>query len=39
MWLYKGMVINSIGEMPKNTYGFIYQVTHLPTKRKYIGKN
>jgi len=38
MWLYKGMVINSIGEMPENTYGFIYQVTHLPTKRKYIGK-
>jgi hypothetical protein len=21
-----------------NTYGFIYQVTHIPTKRKYIGK-
>ena len=38
MWLYKNEVINSIGEMPDDTYGFIYQVTHLPSSRKYIGK-
>jgi len=38
MWLYKKDVINSIEKMPKDTYGFIYQVTHLPTNRKYIGK-
>ena len=38
MWLYKKDVIDSIEKMPKNTYGFIYQVTHLPTNRKYIGK-
>lgn len=38
MWLYKNEVIGSIGEMPKDTYGFIYQVTHLPSDRKYIGK-
>ena len=38
MWLYKNEVINSIGEMPDGTYGFIYQVTHLPSNRKYIGK-
>ena len=24
--------------MPKDTYGFIYQVTHIPTGKKYIGK-
>ena len=24
--------------MPDGTYGFIYQVTHLPTNKKYIGK-
>ena len=38
MWLYKNEVIGSIREMPKDTYGFIYQVTHLPSDRKYIGK-
>jgi hypothetical protein len=24
--------------MPEGTYGFIYEVTHQPTGRKYIGK-
>ena len=38
MWLYKNEVIESINQMPENSYGFIYQVTHLPTNRKYIGK-
>ena len=38
MWLYKKDVIDSIEKMPKDTYGFIYQVTHLSTGRKYIGK-
>ena len=38
MWLYKNEVVNSIDEMPDGTYGFIYQVTHLPSNRKYIGK-
>ena len=38
MWLYKNEVINSIDKMPDGTYGFIYQVTHLPSNRKYIGK-
>ena len=38
MWLYKDTVINSIEDMPEGSYGFIYEVTHLPTSRKYIGK-
>jgi len=38
MWLYKNEVIESINQMPENSYGFIYQVTHIPTNRKYIGK-
>lgn len=38
MWLYQNEVIESIEQMPDSTYGFIYQVTHLPTNRKYIGK-
>jgi len=38
MWLFKNKVISSIDEMPQDTYGFIYLVTHIPTNRKYIGK-
>ena len=38
MWLYKGKVIESIEDMPKDTYGFIYEVIHNPTGDKYLGK-
>ena len=37
-WLYKNKEINEISDLPKNTFGFIYQTTHLPTGKKYIGK-
>jgi len=38
MWLYKEKVINSIEDMPQDTFGFIYIVTHKPTDKSYIGK-
>lgn len=38
MWIYKGSEINSIDDMPENTFGFIYIVEHLTTGKKYIGK-
>jgi len=38
MWLYKGKEIDSLEQMPENTFGFIYEITHVPTGRKYIGK-
>ena len=38
MWLYKKQKIDSIDDMPKGTYGFIYEVIHTKTKQKYIGK-
>ena len=38
MWLYKGEVIGSIEQMPENTFGFIYEVTYIPTNEKYLGK-
>lgn len=38
MWLYKNKIIKSIDDMPENTYGFIYEVIHNPTGRKYLGK-
>jgi len=38
MWTYKDQKVNTIKDLPANTYGFIYEVTHLPTGRKYLGK-
>ena len=39
MWNYKGKIINSIDDMGEITpFGFIYEVTHTPTGRKYLGK-
>ena len=37
-WLYKEKEINEISDLPKKAFGFIYQTTHLPTNKKYIGK-
>jgi hypothetical protein len=38
MWLYKENEIKELTDMPENSFGFIYEVTHLPTGRKYLGK-
>ena len=45
MWLYKEhkksftlKPIKTINDMPKNTFGFIYEVTYTPTNEKYLGK-
>jgi len=38
MWLYKEKVIESIEDMPKDSFGFIYEVIHKPTGQKYLGK-
>jgi hypothetical protein len=37
-WLYENKVIESIEDMPEGTFGYVYQVTHIPTGLKYIGK-
>lgn len=37
-WWYDGKIVTDISDMPDGTYGFIYQTTHTPTGRKYIGK-
>ena len=37
-WIYKGLPVTSIESMPEGTYGFIYEVTHIPTGKKYLGK-
>jgi len=38
MWLYKDKIIETIEDFPKDTFGFVYEVTHLPTGKKYLGK-
>jgi hypothetical protein len=39
MWLYKDKQINQLSDMPEpQPFGFIYEVTHIPTGRKYLGK-
>ena len=38
MWYYQNKLINEIIDLPKGAFGFIYQTTHLPTGKKYIGK-
>jgi hypothetical protein len=39
MWNYKGKIINNIEDMGEIIpFGFIYEVTHLPTGKKYLGK-
>ena len=38
MWTYEGKPIESMEDMPEGTFGFIYEVTHNPTGKKYVGK-
>ena len=38
VWSYKNKSITSIKDMPKGTYGFIYEVIYKPENIKYIGK-
>jgi hypothetical protein len=38
MWLYQNKEVLSLEDLPQDTYGFIYIVTHLPSGKSYIGK-
>lgn len=37
-WIYNNENINDISQLPENTYGFVYRITHKPTNKSYIGK-
>ncbi len=37
-WTYNSKFITSIDDMPKGTYGFIYETFHKPSGKKYLGK-
>lgn len=38
MWFYNDKEIHGIEDMPEGAFGFIYETTHTPTGKKYIGK-
>jgi hypothetical protein len=38
MWLYNNKVVETIEDIPANTFGFIYITTHIPSGMAYIGK-
>jgi hypothetical protein len=38
MWLYNNKVVETIEDIPVNTFGFIYITTHTPSGMAYIGK-
>ena len=37
-WYYQDKLIQEINDLPEGAFGFIYQTTHTPTDKKYIGK-
>ena len=37
-WYYQEKHIQEINDLPEGAFGFIYQTTHLPTGKRYIGK-
>ena len=37
-WTYEENDVSSIDNIPENTFGFIYKITHIPSKKAYIGK-
>jgi|15BtaG_2_1085339.scaffolds.fasta_scaffold05446_2 hypothetical protein len=37
-WNYQGKIINEISDFPKDTFGFVYKIYHIPSSRIYIGK-
>lgn len=38
MWNHKNKVITNTEDMPEGTVGFVYEIEHIPTGKKYIGK-
>jgi len=37
-WIYQNQEVDIVSDFPDNTYGFVYSITHLPTRKRYIGK-
>lgn len=37
-WIYKNKKIDNLDKFPKECFGFIYEIVHLQSGKKYIGK-
>ena len=37
-WIYDNQEMLDISQFPKNTFGFVYRINHIPTDKSYIGK-
>ena len=37
-WTHNGEEITEISHFPKNTFGFVYKIEHIPSGKSYIGK-
>ena len=38
MWKYKNEEIKDINSVPEGAFGFVYEVYHIPSGKKYIGR-
>lgn len=38
MWKYKEDLISDINQIPEGAFGFVYEVYHITTGKKYIGR-
>jgi spermidine/putrescine-binding protein len=38
MWKYKDGIISDISEIPYGAFGFVYEVLHTPSGKKYVGR-
>lgn len=38
MWKYKDKVISDISEVPEGAFGFVYEVSYLPSNKRYVGR-
>ena len=37
MWKYNNEEISDINEIPYGSFGFVYEVIHLPSGKRYVG--
>lgn len=37
-WIYEDKPIRDLSDLPKNTFGFVYELEHKESGKKYIGK-
>lgn len=38
MWKYKEGTISDISDVPNGAFGFVYEVVHIPSQKRYVGR-